>query len=90
MHALNHRRNTDLGIVIKKAINNGICPLKHASAPSRPANQGNAILDVSVITHQQIKAQFKQIGSVGSDHLPWLLAIKTEYDIEETKLAIQE
>ncbi|GBP30713.1 hypothetical protein EVAR_75937_1 [Eumeta japonica] len=85
MRALNHSRDAGLGVVIKKAINDGICSLKHTIALSKRANQGNAILDIAVITHQQIETQAKQIERVGSDHLLWLFTVKSEYNIEENK-----
>ncbi|GBP43137.1 hypothetical protein EVAR_40577_1 [Eumeta japonica] len=42
MRALNHNRDAGLDILIKKTINDRIYSLKHAGAPSRSANQGNA------------------------------------------------
>jgi hypothetical protein len=83
MHSLGHKRNVGLGNIIKKAIKDGICTLKHANAPSRPTSQGNTILDLAIITHQQLEAQAKQVESVGSDHLPWLLTVRIEHNIED-------
>lgn len=83
MQTLGHSRNSGLGNIVKKAMRDGICSLKHADAPSRPFSQGNTILDLAIITHQQLEAQAKQVESVGSDHLPWLLTVKIEHNIEE-------
>jgi hypothetical protein len=83
MRALGHGRNSSLGNIVKKATIDGTCFLKHANTPSRPFSQGNTILDLAIITHQQLEAQAKQLESVGSDHLPWLLTVKIDHNIEE-------
>lgn len=83
MLMLGHKRNAGLGNTVKKAIKDGICLLKHANAPSRPFSQGDGILDLAIITHQQLEAQGKHVESVGSDHLPWLLTVKVEHNIEQ-------
>lgn len=83
MQTLGHSRNSGLGNIVKKATKEGICSLKHANAPSRPCSPGNTILDLAIITHQELEAQAQQIESVGSDHLPWVLTVKIDHNIEE-------
>ncbi|CAB3253042.1 unnamed protein product [Arctia plantaginis] len=76
-------RNSGLDNNVKKATKDGICSLKHANAPSSPFSQGNTIPDLALIKHQQLEAQAKQLDSVDSNHVPWLLMGKIECNIEE-------
>ena len=83
MRALGHNRDHGLGNIVKKAINDGICNMVHTNQQSRPSSPGDNILDLALITHQYYVTRAKQLESVGSDHLPWMLTLKIEHNIEE-------
>ena len=88
MTQLNHSRNRGAGIEVQHLINDGMCSLAHTNLPSRPCHAGNGILDLAILTGDLQHTTYpraKQLDSISSDHIPWLLTVDLEIEEEQSE-----
>ncbi|GBP88412.1 hypothetical protein EVAR_56889_1 [Eumeta japonica] len=86
MRQLGHLQEAGCGSEVKRHVEEGLCTLAHTNKLSRPNHAGEGILDLAIIISllkEQIDTYCRQLDSISSEHLPWLLT--TELKIETTK-----
>lgn len=87
MTILNQKRDEGAGILLRDLCNSDVCTLHHTGVPSRPNSAGYGILDAAIFSHDTQDFETitcRQITSVGSDHMPWLLDLHILVDREKT------
>lgn len=87
MIALNQTRDEGTGILVRDLCNSNVCTIHHTGLPSRPNSAGKGILDAAIFSHDAQAFDTitcRQITSVGSDHMPWILDLNIVVDIEKT------
>lgn len=81
---LGQTRTDTTGRMLETYHENGLIEIWHTNLPSRPNHAGQGILDIAIATGptMQYRANAKQIESIGSDHMPWLLTIELEHELQ--------
>lgn len=86
MTRLGHSRTVGTGKVIERMIEDDICTIIADPNPSRPNHTGNTVLDAAIATgifKHMVHSQTKQLDSITSDHLPWLLTVHIPLELED-------